>query len=603
CELDFLDTDDKYSSDFKLSLDLVVSPQDKPLVDGPPPWDGFQARPRLLVSEDEELAKLRADFMRDGEAPPLASPVSSQDSPLADNEPAAPAAAAAAAAAAAPPKPQREGGSSFFDTLDWQHLEEPAPSAQPPISEPQQQRDDGPRDYEAEALRAAHEKPSGIAPRPKPRGGADCLAAVLAISSRTGRPIWSNPRRLTTSLLGWPTCWDLAAARRWRSNGGLSPAASSASLRQTQSNADLLSDLFSSAPAPAAASADDGNRARRLYVVDDFSASEFHSGAGPNRTCLTLAPTGEGNLEFDPFAPIGGQQQQKPPHSAKAAASAKARSSKPPKPQPSRPPLPSAGQQQQSKPNYSRFKFLSTAAPASSSSSFGAGSGVCGYFDDLLKGAGHGNFVGGRAKISAKSAQSATRCGTRPGRSLWTRSGQPGVAGKSETVRVCSARMQHGSVGGCRWTPVSHGRPGVGDQVNRKACLAVHPDNGAGTQQRGLLQSLSSLELNDAWSAAFEESGMKSLYEAGGAHSPPPNRKIHHRILISLSQNWEEFKKFIIFLVQSMRFQKALRFCSCLPGAFWRALAEAHVRQPGKLTGTRGSSLGSSDHTQSKPIT
>uniref|UniRef100_A0A1I8FKT4 WASH_WAHD domain-containing protein n=1 Tax=Macrostomum lignano TaxID=282301 RepID=A0A1I8FKT4_9PLAT len=282
CELDFLDTDDKYSSDFKLSLDLVVSPQDKPLVDGPPPWDGFQARglkPRLLVSEDEELAKLRADFMRDGEAPPLASPVSSQDSPLADKRAGChPPPPPPPPPRAAPPKPQREGGSSFFDTLDWQHLEEPAPSAQPPISEPQQQRDDGPRDYEAEALRAAHEKPSGIAPRPKPRGGADCLAAVLAISvrrkSRTGRPIWSNPRRLTTSLLGWPTCWDFAAAVA-ASNGGLSQRPPSASLRQTQSTPTCSATCSPRLQLPAATPPP-----KAPYVVDDFFGGPNFTGAG-----------------------------------------------------------------------------------------------------------------------------------------------------------------------------------------------------------------------------------------------------------------------------------------------------------------------------------
>uniref|UniRef100_A0A1I8H9S1 J domain-containing protein n=1 Tax=Macrostomum lignano TaxID=282301 RepID=A0A1I8H9S1_9PLAT len=290
CELDFLDTDDKYSSDFKLSLDLVVSPQDKPLVDGPPPWDGFQARglkPRLLVSEDEELAKLRADFMRDGEAPPLASPVSSQDSPLADNEPAAPAAAAAAAAAAAPPKPQREGGSSFFDTLDWQHLEEPAPSAQPPISEPQQQRDDGPRDYEAEALRAAHREAErdraeaeaerrrrlsgggsgNFCPPEEPHRQADLEQSAALNDVSAG----------VADLLGFG-----GGGGGGGSNGGLSPAASSASLRQTQSNADLLSDLFSSAPAPAAASA--GTTAtpppKAPYVVDDFFGGPNFTGAG-----------------------------------------------------------------------------------------------------------------------------------------------------------------------------------------------------------------------------------------------------------------------------------------------------------------------------------
>uniref|UniRef100_A0A1I8GP70 Auxilin n=1 Tax=Macrostomum lignano TaxID=282301 RepID=A0A1I8GP70_9PLAT len=290
CELDFLDTDDKYSSDFKLSLDLVVSPQDKPLVDGPPPWDGFQARglkPRLLVSEDEELAKLRADFMRDGEAPPLASPVSSQDSPLADNEPAAP--AAAAAAAAAPPKPQREGGSSFFDTLDWQHLEEPAPSAQPPISEPQQQRDEGPRDYEAEALRAAHRE----AERDRAEAEAERRRRLSGGGGGGGSGNFCPPEEphRQADLEQSAALNDVSAGVAdllgfgggggggGGSNGGLSPAASSASLRQTQSNADLLSDLFSSAPAPAAASA--GTTAtpppKAPYVVDDFFG-------GPNFT-------------------------------------------------------------------------------------------------------------------------------------------------------------------------------------------------------------------------------------------------------------------------------------------------------------------------------
>uniref|UniRef100_A0A1I8FH95 Protein kinase domain-containing protein n=1 Tax=Macrostomum lignano TaxID=282301 RepID=A0A1I8FH95_9PLAT len=152
------------------SLDLVVSPQDKPLVDGRRPWDGFQARglkPRLLVSEDEELAKLRADFMRDGEGRRL-WPARSQDSPLADNEPLT-AAAAAAAAAAAPPKPQREGGSSFFDTLDWQHLEEPRHRRNRQSASRSSSATTALATTKRRLFAPRTEKPSGIAPRPKPR--------------------------------------------------------------------------------------------------------------------------------------------------------------------------------------------------------------------------------------------------------------------------------------------------------------------------------------------------------------------------------------------------------------------------------------------------
>uniref|UniRef100_A0A1I8F6W5 C2 tensin-type domain-containing protein n=1 Tax=Macrostomum lignano TaxID=282301 RepID=A0A1I8F6W5_9PLAT len=438
CELDFLDTDDKYSSDFKLSLDLVrvaagQAASGRAAALGRLPGARFEAPPVSVRRRGARQAARRFHARRRGA--PLASPVSSQDSPLADNEPAAP-------PPPPPPPPHhrsRSAKAALPSSTPWtgstwrsRRHRRNRQSASRSSSATR-----GPRDYEAEALRAAHREAERGSRRGRSREAAQTVwrrrvAAVLAISvrrkSRTGRPIWSNPRALNDVSAGVADLLGFGGGgggggrqqRRPEPSGLVGLAAPDPIQRRPAQRPVLLG------PAPAAASA--GTTAtpppKAPYVVDDFFG-------GPNFT-----------------------------------------------------------------------------------------------------GAGHGNFVGAAQKSAQRAPRSLhTRCGTRPGRSLWTRSGpklKPGVAGKERNVRGSALLAAHGSVSMATWCP--------GDQVKkvyRKACLAVHPDKWAGTQH----EAFSKLVFVELQRRLVRLRGVRHEEPllSGRCTRPSPDPQIHHRILISLT--------------------------------------------------------------------
>ena len=64
-ELDYTDTPDKYQELFCVTLDLVVSPRDRPRPDQSSAWEGFAAKglnPKILFTTKEEQQQIMADF-------------------------------------------------------------------------------------------------------------------------------------------------------------------------------------------------------------------------------------------------------------------------------------------------------------------------------------------------------------------------------------------------------------------------------------------------------------------------------------------------------------------------------------------------------------
>ena len=66
-ELDQLDTPEKYPEGFRVTVDVVVSPRDKPPHGQSFPWEGFSTKglsPKILFSAREEQMETLEEFGR-----------------------------------------------------------------------------------------------------------------------------------------------------------------------------------------------------------------------------------------------------------------------------------------------------------------------------------------------------------------------------------------------------------------------------------------------------------------------------------------------------------------------------------------------------------
>ncbi|ELU08049.1 hypothetical protein CAPTEDRAFT_20343 [Capitella teleta] len=306
-ELDQMDTADKYPGEFMVSLDVIVSPKERPRQGAPLPWNDKTTKaisPRILFSTRDELQMVTSDFgVSDRAKRKLSKQGSHTSSDFShDTTPTeSPAHASLDKPKVPPPRPSppaqhkksaEPATTNFFETLDWEtSTNDPSESKSPDeATQPIMQGSD-----KCTCHLSHHPRHSArIGQKQTP---VNTTAFVLAMKA---------------SDMGLRRCLTLAAGMNLLDMGGPEP-----------SNFDLLSGVTSNSDSKPTKKSDD--------FMGSGSFDPFSSATGPSATAATFdafqtaspaqaspspsapqppPPTATGpqaNLGFDPFTSANSQ--------------------------------------------------------------------------------------------------------------------------------------------------------------------------------------------------------------------------------------------------------------------------------------------------------